>query len=152
MNPWLTALILTIPVGTMIPVARHLGPSHLRRLALGVLAGTFAVGLALMAVGANRADARALESSEVTAQAETAQAQAAGSNTIDTGAAFLGAAIAVGASALGAGIAVAYTGSAALATVSEQPDLFGRAMVIVGLAEGVAIYGLIVAVLILGNV
>jgi len=30
--------------------------------------------------------------------------------------------------------------------------LFGRAMVVVGLAEGVAIYGLIVAVLILGNV
>ncbi len=55
-------------------------------------------------------------------------------------------------SAIGAGIAVAYTGSAALATVSEQPDLFGRAMVVVGLAEGVAIYGLIVAVLILGNV
>ena len=34
----------------------------------------------------------------------------------------------------------------------EQPDLFGRAMVVVGLAEGVAIYGLIVAVLILGKV
>ena len=60
--------------------------------------------------------------------------------------------IAVAASAIGAGIAIAYTGSAALATVSEQPDLFGRAMVVVGLAEGVAIYGLIVAVLILGKV
>jgi V/A-type H+-transporting ATPase subunit K len=71
---------------------------------------------------------------------------------VDTGAAFIGAAIAVAASALGAGIAIAYAGPAALAAVSEQPDLFGRAMVVVGLAEGVAIYGLIIAVLILGNV
>jgi V/A-type H+-transporting ATPase subunit K len=70
----------------------------------------------------------------------------------DSGAAFIGAAIAVAASALGAGIAIAYAGSAALAAVSEQPDLFGRAMVVVGLAEGVAIYGLIVAVLILAKV
>ncbi len=49
-------------------------------------------------------------------------------------------------------MAVAYTGSAALATVSERPELFGRAMVVVGLAEGIAIYGLIVAVLILAKV
>jgi V/A-type H+-transporting ATPase subunit K len=71
---------------------------------------------------------------------------------VDSGSAFIGAAIAVAASALGAGIAIAYAGSAALAAVSERPELFGRAMVVVGLAEGVAIYGLIVAVLILGKV
>ena len=44
---------------------------------------------------------------------------------------------------------VAYTGSAALAAISERPELFGRAMVIVGLAEGIAIYGLIVAVILI---
>lgn len=150
MDPWLTAVILTLPVITMIPLARRLGPHHLQRLALGVLAGTFAVGLMVMAVGVNRADAGPSGVSETTAQAD--DSSEATSDDVDTGSAFIGAAIAVGASALGAGIAVAYTGSAALATVSEQPDLFGRAMVIVGLAEGVAIYGLIVAVLILGNV
>ena len=48
-------------------------------------------------------------------------------------------------------IAVAYTGSAALAAISERPELFGRAMVIVGLAEGIAIYGLIVAVILMGQ-
>jgi len=68
------------------------------------------------------------------------------------GTAFLAAAIAVGASALGAAGAVAYTGAAALAAMSEKPELFGRSIVIVGLAEGIAIYGLIVAVLILGRV
>jgi V/A-type H+-transporting ATPase subunit K len=71
--------------------------------------------------------------------------------TPDTWAAFLGAAVAVAASALGAAFAVAYTGSAALAAISERPEMFGRAMVIVGLAEGIAIYGLIIAVILIGQ-
>ena len=66
-------------------------------------------------------------------------------------AALLGAAIAVAASSIGAAIAVAYTGAAALAALSERPELFGRAMVIVGLAEGIAIYGLIVAIILIGK-
>ncbi|WP_218003687.1 ATP synthase subunit C [Actinomadura latina] len=49
--------------------------------------------------------------------------------------------MAVAGAAIGAGIAVAYVGAAALAAMSERPELFGRAMVIVGLAEGIAIYG-----------
>jgi V/A-type H+-transporting ATPase subunit K len=67
----------------------------------------------------------------------------------DPGAALIGASIATAGSALGAGIAVSYTGSAALAAISEKPEMFGRAMVIVGLAEGIAIYGLIVSILLL---
>ncbi|MGW1679655.1 ATP synthase subunit C [Saccharopolyspora sp. NPDC002376] len=66
-------------------------------------------------------------------------------------AALLGAAISVAGSSIGASIAVAYTGAAALAALSERPELFGRAMVIVGLAEGIAIYGLIVSVILIGK-
>jgi V/A-type H+-transporting ATPase subunit K len=69
----------------------------------------------------------------------------------DSWAALLGAAVAVAGSSLGAAIAVAYTGAAALAAMSERPELFGRAMVIVGLAEGIAIYGLIVAIILIGR-
>lgn len=76
----------------------------------------------------------------------------AGTAAADRGTAFLAAAIAVAGSSLGAAGAVAYTGAAALAAVSEKPELFGRSIVIVGLAEGIAIYGLIIAVLILGRV
>ncbi|MEU8279642.1 ATP synthase subunit C [Microbispora bryophytorum] len=65
------------------------------------------------------------------------------------GMALLGAAIAVAGSAIGAGIAVAYTGAAALAAMSERPELFGRAIVIVGLAEGIAIYGLVIGVILI---
>ncbi|WP_431989977.1 ATP synthase subunit C [Streptomyces albogriseolus] len=81
------------------------------------------------------------------AQAATSAAQGSGSGS----AALIGAAIAVAASTIGAGIAVAYTGAAALAALSERPELFGRAMVIVGLAEGIAIYGLVVAVILVGR-
>ncbi|MCX5062718.1 ATP synthase subunit C [Streptomyces sp. NBC_00201] len=63
----------------------------------------------------------------------------------------MGAALAVAGASIGAAIAVAYTGAAALAVMSERPELFGRAMVIVGLAEGIAIYGLVVAIILLGK-
>jgi V/A-type H+-transporting ATPase subunit K len=76
---------------------------------------------------------------------------AATAGSSNAGYAMLGAAIAVGASAIGAAIAVGYTGAAALAAISEKPAMFGRAMVIVGLAEGIAIYGLVIAVILLGK-
>ena len=52
---------------------------------------------------------------------------------------------------IGASIAVAYTGAAALAAISEKPELFGRALVVLGLAEGIAVYGLIVALILIGK-
>lgn len=82
--------------------------------------------------------------------ADPAQAQdgAAGANA---GSAFIGAGIAIAGSAIGSGFAVAYTGAAALAAISEKPELFGRAIVIVGLAEGIAIYGLVIAIMLIGQ-
>jgi V/A-type H+-transporting ATPase subunit K len=65
---------------------------------------------------------------------------------------FMAAAIAVGASSLGAGIAVALVGSAAMGAMSEKPEMAGRALIFLGLAEGIAIYGLIVAIMILGKI
>jgi len=61
----------------------------------------------------------------------------------------LAAAICTGVGSLGAGIAVAYVGAAALGTMSERPEMAGRALIFVGLAEGIAIYGLIIAIMIL---
>lgn len=66
--------------------------------------------------------------------------------------AFLAAAISVGIGSLGAGIAVGYVGSAAMGTIGEKPELAGRALLFVGLAEGIAIYGLIIAIMVLGKV
>ncbi len=82
--------------------------------------------------------------------AEPAQAADAGT-TSSSWAALLAAGIAVAGSALGAGFAVAYTGAAALAAMSEKPEMFGRTLVIVGLAEGIAIYGLVIAIILIGK-
>lgn len=65
---------------------------------------------------------------------------------------FIAAALATGLSSLGAGIAVASVGSAAIGTLAEKPELLGRALIMVGLAEGIAIYGLIVSILILNRI
>ena len=66
--------------------------------------------------------------------------------------AFMAAATSTALATLGAGYAVARVGSAAVGAIAEKPELFGRALVLVGLAEGIAIYGLIVAILILDRI
>ena len=86
------------------------------------------------------------------AGAAAAGAAAGAAGTGGSTGALIGAGIAVAGSSIGAGIAVAYTGAAALAIMSERPELFGRAMVNVGLAEGIAIYGLVVGIILIGKV
>jgi len=86
----------------------------------------------------------------VSANPSAAATTASGGSSFG-GQALIGAAIAVAGSSIGAGFAVAYTGSAALAAMSERPEMFGRSMVIVGLAEGIAIYGLVVAIILIGK-
>ncbi len=65
---------------------------------------------------------------------------------------FLAAAIAVGLGSIGAGIAVSTVGSAAMGAMAERPEMAARALIFVGLAEGIAIYGLIIAIMILGKI
>ena len=64
---------------------------------------------------------------------------------------FISAAAATGISALAGGYAVATVGSAAVGALTERPELLGRVLILVGLAEGIAIYGLIVSILILNQ-
>jgi V/A-type H+-transporting ATPase subunit K len=63
----------------------------------------------------------------------------------------LGAAISTGLAAIGAGIAVSGTGAAAVGAIAEKPEAFGRSLIFVGLAEGIAIYGLIISFMILNQ-
>ncbi len=79
---------------------------------------------------------------------EVAGAVAASSN----GMAFLGAALSTGLGSLGAGIATGSAASAALGALSENDSIMGKALIFVGLAEGIAIYGFVISFLILNNV
>jgi len=86
--------------------------------------------------------------------AAAAAAAEAGAPAVDAGVlrwGYMAAALATGLSALAAGIAVAGVGAAAVGAVAEKPEVFGRTLVFVGLAEGIAIYGLIVSIMILNR-
>jgi V/A-type H+/Na+-transporting ATPase subunit K len=147
MLTWLLALpvaILVAGLGCAL-VRRRSRPLAWLLTVSGVI--VLAAGLlAVLAVVAEPATAAGAAGSSIGA-ASPATAVPAAAN----GSALIGAAIAVAGSSIGAAIAVAYTGSAALAAMSERPELFGRAMVIVGLAEGIAIYGLIVSIILIGK-
>lgn len=63
----------------------------------------------------------------------------------------LAAAIATGLGSIGAGLAVSATGAAAVGAIAEKPESFGRALIFVGMAEGIAIYGLIISFMVLNR-
>jgi V/A-type H+-transporting ATPase subunit K len=138
MLAWLIALpVLAGGCAATVALLRRRGRAGIRILALANLAMVMAGGTLLFI---------ALSGSPAHAAAQAAADQGGAG-----GMALIAAAIAVAGSSIGAAIAVAYTGAAALAALSERPELFGRAMVIVGLAEGIAIYGLIVSIILIGK-
>jgi len=62
---------------------------------------------------------------------------------------YMAAALATGLSSIAAGIAVSQVGASAIAALSEKPELFGKVLIILGLSEGIAIYGLIISFVII---
>ncbi|MHA1250743.1 MAG: ATP synthase subunit C [Candidatus Helarchaeota archaeon] len=59
--------------------------------------------------------------------------------------------IAAAAYGIGGGYAVARTGTSALSASAERPEIFFRSLIVVGLAEGIAIYGLVLGIFIIMN-
>lgn len=79
---------------------------------------------------------------------ESAQAASSG---LATGLGYIAAGIVTGLSCIGGGIAVASAASAALGAISEDSGILGKSLIFVGLAEGIALYGLIISFSILGK-
>jgi V/A-type H+-transporting ATPase subunit K len=88
--------------------------------------------------------ARAADSSVESSGDESISPEKASSN----GMGFIGMALATGLACIGAGIAVGSVGSAAIGLVGEQPGAIGTTLIYVGLAEGVAIYGIVISMMI----
>lgn len=83
-----------------------------------------------------------------------AQEAAAGGGSgisMAVGLALIGIGLPTGLAAIGAGIALGPVGAAALAVIAEKPEMFGRTLIYMGLAEGIAIYGLVMSILLLGK-
>lgn len=88
------------------------------------------------------------QSAEAATTAAAATTSASIGDALTRGLGYIGAALAVGLSGIGGGIAVGAASSAALGAISEDEKMFGKTLLFVGLAEGVALYGLLIAFLI----
>ena len=75
-----------------------------------------------------------------------------GEISVGFGLALIGAGIPTALATFGAGLAVGPVGAASLAVIAEKPEMFGRTLIYLGLAEGIAIYGLVVTILLLGKI
>jgi V/A-type H+/Na+-transporting ATPase subunit K len=71
--------------------------------------------------------------------------------SIGAGLAMIGVGIPTALSTIGAGIAVGPIGAASLAAITEKPESLGRTLIYLGLAEGIAIYGLVISILLLNK-
>ena len=83
-----------------------------------------------------------------------AAAEAVVENPVDYNAAWIciAAAVAFGFGALAAGWAISTVGSAAMGAISEKPEIASNALIFIGLAEGLVVFGFITALMILGKV
>lgn len=134
----LGTLLLFLPLVTI--AVRKLTGASARHALIGNLA--MFVGLFLITSVAGLTGAAA-------AAPEAAGTAAAAGDGLAEGLKYIGAGLAVGLSGIGGGIAVASSASAALGAISENDSMFGKSLIFVGLAEGVALYGLIIALVLL---
>jgi V/A-type H+-transporting ATPase subunit K len=77
------------------------------------------------------------------------EASAAAGMSLGEGFKYLAAALSTGLATIGTGLAVGSVGSSAVGAVSEDSSILGKTLIFVGMAEGIAIYGMIISILIL---
>ncbi|MBP7461203.1 MAG: hypothetical protein KBA26_07925 [Candidatus Delongbacteria bacterium] len=125
---------------------------QLNMFILGVAVCTILTGVFITISHAQENDSVIAEAPAVPQNKHAKMAEAAPVNEskgINPGLGYIAIALATGFSTIGAGIAVSNVGSAAIGSITEKPELFGRALIFVGLAEGIAIYGLIISIILL---
>jgi V/A-type H+-transporting ATPase subunit K len=128
----------TIGLGTFM---RKIGFKGSKKLFVCILAASCFLLLAGAAISLFSSPAAAADQSAETIAVNPEQASSNGMG-------FIGMALATGLACIGAGIAVGSVGSAAIGLVGEQPGAIGTTLIYVGLAEGVAIYGIVISMLI----
>jgi V/A-type H+/Na+-transporting ATPase subunit K len=146
---WLVGLITLSLVGIMVlGVYFEMQPRTSRRHPSRWLKGTVGANLILFAA----AEAGLLFVGVHDAMAAEPAAAGVREVSVGLGLALIGIGIPTAVATIGAGIAVSTVGAAALAVIAERPEVFGRTLVYLGLAEGIAIYGLVVTILMLGKI
>ena len=107
--------------------------------------------LALMAVMAFAAVTAVFAQSADSAQAASSAAQEVTAEQGGSGSAvkYIAAAVAVGLACIASGHAVGKIGAAAMGAMAENSELSGKALPFVGLAEGICLWGFLVALFII---
>jgi len=82
---------------------------------------------------------------------DVAYAQEEGTGSISDGYKFLAAGMAFGLAAFGAALGLGQVGAAGLAVISENPALQSKVFIFVGMVESIAIYGIVMMFIILGQ-
>jgi V/A-type H+-transporting ATPase subunit K len=124
------------------PAAATEARSGFRRTLIGNLALFGCAEIMLLLMGAR----------EVMAQPELAAEAADAGVSIGLGLAIIGVGLPTAFSTIAAGIAVGPIGAASLAALAEKPEILGRTLIYLGLAEGIAIYGLVMSILLLDKI
>ena len=145
MNWWIALMVLPVAATLGAGIWLELKP---RRVPTGWLKGGLLANVMLFGLGL--AGVMLLGVQEVLA----AEPVAAGLTEISLGKglALIGIGLPTALAAIGAGIALGPVGSASLAVIAEKPEMFGRTLIYMGLAEGIAIYGLVMSILLLGKI
>ncbi len=104
----------------------------------------------LTEVNTVKTEQQALSESQKNLQQQVNENSSNSKSSSDLG--YIAAALATGLGCIGAGIAVAVVASSAVGAVSENPSLLGKTIIFAGLAEGIAIYGLIISIMILSKI
>jgi V/A-type H+-transporting ATPase subunit K len=145
MSGWMVLMALPVAATLGAGVWLTLKP---QRLPAAWLRGGLLANLALFGLGL--AGVMLMGVQEVMAAEPVAAA--AGEITLGQGLALLGIGLPTGLAAIGAALALGPIGSAAMAVIAEKPEMFGRTLIYMGLAEGIAIYGLVMSILLLGKI
>ena len=69
----------------------------------------------------------------------------------EAGSKLIGAGLAFGLAGAGAGIGLGFVGAAGLAAISDNPKMQSRVFIFVGMVESIAIYGIVMMFIILGQ-
>lgn len=81
--------------------------------------------------------------------ANAASDTATATSATSAGLAYISAGISIGLSCIGGGIAVGNAAPAAIGATSEDPKAFGKAIIFVALGEGIALYGMLIAIMLI---
>ena len=124
--------------------AKRAFSKHLITLAISVIICMSCVAFC------SAADSKAEEKPTQPAQSQSEEVKSEDSGAgLAAGLGFIGAGLSIGLAGLGAGIALASGTPAAIGAVAEDPKSFGKSIIFVALGEAVAIYGFIIAFLII---